>query len=86
MHASGLLASLPVCGCIVGFSWAQLLADCHLAVSNVPFHLPTAVQDFPKIATFLPGRTVQEVIRLYYAIQVGCCTVVQLVWEALWQR
>lgn len=28
------------------------------------------MQDFPKIATFLPGRTVQEVVRLYYAIQV----------------
>ncbi|PRW20913.1 hypothetical protein C2E21_8607 [Chlorella sorokiniana] len=26
-------------------------------------------KDFPKIATFLPGRTVQEVVRLYYAIQ-----------------
>lgn len=28
------------------------------------------LQDFPKIATFLPGRSVQEVVRLYYAIQV----------------
>lgn len=33
------------------------------------------LKDFPKIATFLPGRTVQEVVRLYYAIQVG-----QLLW------
>lgn len=35
------------------------------------FCLPLPLQDFPKIATFLPGRTVQEVVRLYYAIQVG---------------
>ena len=27
-------------------------------------------QDFPRIATFLPGRTVEEVVRLCYAIQV----------------
>ncbi|KAL4451554.1 hypothetical protein ABPG75_007216 [Micractinium tetrahymenae] len=26
-------------------------------------------KDFPRIATFLPGRTVEEVVRLYYAIQ-----------------
>ena len=32
--------------------------------------LPACPQDFPRIATFLPGRTVEEVIRLYYAIQV----------------
>ena len=36
-------------------------------------------QDFPRIATFLPGRTVEEVVRLYYALQVGVGKV--CVWE-----
>lgn len=34
------------------------------------FFWTRCLQDFPRITTFLPGRTVEEVVRLYYAIQV----------------
>lgn len=48
----------------------------HIPTRPTPVHLshtrallPASVQEFAKIAAHLPGRTVQEVVALYYAIQ-----------------
>lgn len=68
-HACVLSVSVPAPPPHRTCTHSQLSPHTRPHTHTTNFARRAALQDFPRIATFLPGRTVEEVVRLYYAVQ-----------------